>query len=251
VRYFLLGGNEIHQSALIRFYVLHVFFLPVIVLLLFFYHMWRIRKDGGLAVVDQEAMGKKPAPVEPVKSKTYSLLGITKGATVHVRTTQVDEEQGTVASVPNLVRRIWVVTLLTTIAVMILSFIFRAPLEAPADPSVTPNPAKAPWYFLWLQEVVTITTFSVGSLTINGALVGGILLPGILLFLAAWWPYRDRSGPEAVGVWFPLSRKQQIVVFLAICLLIVAFTFIGTFMRGPYWTLYWPWESWPSLPVRF
>ena len=48
-RFILLGGNEIDQNALIRFYVLHVFFLPMIVIFLFSYHMWRVRKDGGLA----------------------------------------------------------------------------------------------------------------------------------------------------------------------------------------------------------
>jgi cytochrome b-561 len=60
IRFFLLGGNSIDQNALIRFYVLHVFFLPMVVVFLFVWHMWRIRKDGGLAVVDQEALSQKP-----------------------------------------------------------------------------------------------------------------------------------------------------------------------------------------------
>jgi len=76
------------------------------------------------------------------------------------------------------------------IVVVVLSFLFRAPLEAPANPAETPNPAKAPWYFLWLQEIVTISTIKIGSFTINGALIGGILLPGLLMGLAVWWPYR-------------------------------------------------------------
>jgi quinol-cytochrome oxidoreductase complex cytochrome b subunit len=251
VRYLFLGGNEINQNALIRFYVLHVFFLPMFVLLLFSYHMWRVRKDGGLAIVDREALGQKPESSTPVKSKTYSLLGITRGASVHVRTTQTDEELTTLSSVPHLVRRMWLVTLMTIIVVGVVSFLFRAPLEAPADPTVTPNPAKAPWYFLWLQEAVTITTVTIGSFTINGALVGGILLPGVLLVLAVWWPYRDRSGIESVGVWFPAERKKQNLVFLAVCILVIALTVVGTFMRGPYWAFYWPWETWPSLPVKF
>ena len=52
IRFLLLGGTEIGQATLLRFYVLHVFVLPVVVLLLFAYHMWRIRKDGGLAAVE-------------------------------------------------------------------------------------------------------------------------------------------------------------------------------------------------------
>ncbi|MDH4070565.1 MAG: cytochrome b N-terminal domain-containing protein, partial [Ignavibacteria bacterium] len=219
LRYLLLGGNEIDQNALIRFYVLHVFFLPMIVLLLFSYHMWRVRKDGGLASVDREGLNLKPEKSEPVSTKSYSLLGVAGGSSVHVQTRLVDEERNSVPAVPHLVRRIWIVTLVTIAIVTILSFLFPAPLEAPADPTVTPNPAKAPWYFLWLQEIVTITTVSLGSFTINGALIGGILLPGLLFVLAVWWPYRDRSGLATVGVWFPAERKKQNLVFLAICLM--------------------------------
>jgi len=250
-RYVLLGGTTIDQNALIRFYVLHVFFLPMIVLLLFSYHMWRVRKDGGLAVVDKESLGLKPEPQKPVKTKTYSLLGITNGATVHVRPVSVDEDRNSVSSSPHLIRRIWIVSLLTFLGVLVLSIIFRAPLEAPANPSVTPNPAKAPWYFLWLQELVTITTVKLGSFTINGALVGGILLPTVLLVLALWWPYRDRSSVNAVGVWFARERSRQNYVFIGICVFIIILTIVGTFLRGPYWNFYWPWEQWPTMPVKF
>jgi cytochrome b-561 len=251
VRFFLLGGNQIEQNALIRFYVLHVFFLPMITVFLFSYHMWRVRKDGGLAIVDREALDQKPENIAPVKSKTYSLLGITNGSTVHVQTTMVNEEKDSVPSTPHLVRRIWLVTLFTTVAAIALSVLFRAPLEAPANPSVTPNPAKAPWYFLWLQELVTIMTIKIGTFSINGALVGGILLPGVLLALAVWWPYRDRSGAEAVGAWFANERQLQNLIFIGICLFIIVLTVIGTFLRGPYWNLFWPWESWPDIPVKF
>ena len=251
IRFVLLGGSDIDQGALIRFYVLHVFFLPTLVFLLFCWHMWRIRKDGGLAVVDHEVLQQKAERATPVKSKTYSLLGITKGTTVHVQNTMVDEEKDSVPSTPNLTRRIWLVTMATFVGLVIFSIIFRAPLEAPANAAVTPNPAKAPWYFLWLQEIVTISTVTLGSFTINGALIGGILLPGFLVVLALWWPYRDKSGINAVGVWFAPERKIQNWVFIVICLSIILFTIIGTFLRGPYWNFYWPWESWPEVPVKF
>lgn len=251
IRFFLLGGNSIDQNALIRFYVLHVFFLPMIVLFLFVWHMWRIRKDGGLAAVDQEALSQKPENVIPVKSKTYSLLGITNGTSVHVQTTMTNEEENSVSSVPHLTRRLWLVTLGTTLVTIILSIIFRAPLEAAANPAVTPNPAKAPWYFLWLQEIVTISTIPLGFITINGALIGGIILPTVMIGLAVWWPYRDPSGPDSVGRWFAPERKQQNMVFITICLFIIIFTIIGTFLRGPYWNFYFPWESWPTMPVKY
>jgi len=251
LRFILLGGSAIDQNALIRFYVLHVFFLPTIVFLLFCYHMWRVRKDGGLAAVDREALLQRSGQAPPVKAKTYSLLGITRGTTVHVQNTMPEEEAETVPSTPHLTRRLALVTVATTIAVIVLTIFFRAPLESAANPAVTPNPAKAPWYFLWLQEIVTVTTVNIGGFTLNGALVGGILLPGLLLALAVWWPSRDNSGIESVGVWFGPGRTKQNWLFIAICLTIIAFTVVGTFLRGPYWNLYWPWESWPTTPVKF
>ena len=251
VRFFLLGGNQIDQNALIRFYVLHVFFLPVVTLLLFSYHMWRVRKDGGLAIVDHEALDQRPESIDPVKSKTYSLLGITNGATVHVQNTMIDEETNSIPSSPHLTKRILLVTLATTIVVLLLTILLPSPLEEPANPYVTPNPAKAPWYFLWLQEIVTDTTFTLGSITINGALIGGILLPGVLLFLGVWWVYKDKSSVYSVGVWMPKERSRQNWIFIGICIFIIILTIIGTYLRGPYWNFYFPWESWPEMPVKF
>lgn len=251
MRFILLGGNAIDQNTLIRFYVLHCFFLPLIVIALFSYHMWRVRKDGGLACVDKLSLGQKSEKVAPIRSKTYSLLGITSGTTVHVETAIVDEDRHTVNSSPDLTRRLLVVTLATLVVASLLTFIFHAPLEEPANPAITPNPAKAPWYFLWLQELVTITTFKIGDLTVNGALIGGIIVPGLLVLAAIVWPYLDRSSVRAVGVWFAGERRRQNLVFLVIVLLILVLTVVGTFLRGPYWNFYWPWESWPEMPRKF
>jgi cytochrome b-561 len=251
MRFFLLGGNTIDQNTLIRFYVLHCFFLPMLVALLFSYHMWRVRKDGGLACVDQLSLEQKKEQVAPIKSKTYSLLGITSGRTVHVETTIVDEDKHTVMSSPNLTRRLVVVTLGTLVVASILTILFRAPLEEAANPAVTPNPAKAPWYFLWLQELVTTTTFTIGGITINGALIGGIILPGLLVLAAVVWPYLDKSPLRSVGVWWAADRRRQNIVFLVIVAAILILTVIGTFLRGPYWDWYWPWQSWPDMPRKF
>jgi quinol-cytochrome oxidoreductase complex cytochrome b subunit len=251
IRFILLGGNTIEQGTLIRFYVLHCFFLPLLVIALFSYHMWRVRKDGGLACVDNLALEQKREKVVPIRSKTYSLLGITSGSTVHVESSLIDEDKLTVRSSPNLTRRIALVTMLTMTVASILTVFFRAPLEEPANPAVTPNPAKAPWYFLWLQELVTDTTFTIGGFTINGALIGGIIIPGLLVAAALAWPYFDKSTVRSVGVWFAKERKRQNLIFLLIVLAILILTVIGTFLRGPYWNFYWPWESWPEMPRRF
>ncbi len=251
LRFFLLGGNQIDQNTLIRFYVLHCFLLPTVVLLLFSWHMWRVRKDGGLACVDHLALAQKQEARSPALAKTYSLLGITKGRTVHVQTALVDFDRLTVDSSPHLTRRLLLVILATMIVCALFSIIMTAPLEEPANPKVTPNPAKAPWYFLWLQELVTDTTVRLGSLTINGALIGGIIIPGLIVLLLAVWPYLDRSPVASVGVWFGSARRAQNVAFLVGLGAVILLTIIGTFLRGPSWRFFWPWEAWPETPTRF
>jgi quinol-cytochrome oxidoreductase complex cytochrome b subunit len=250
IRELLLGGREIEQATLIRFYVLHVLFLPAGLGVLFLYHMWRIRKDGGLARADRAVVLSEKTEAPPSTSKTYTLLGVARGTSPAVRASTLEAPGQTVNSVPDLTRRAAIVVLGTIAVVSILSVFFHSPLEEPANPLVTPNPAKAPWYFLWLQEIVTDTTIRIGSFTVNGAFLGGVLLPGFLIALMTLWPWLDRSPAAAAGVWFPATRRRQNLVFLIVVLLVLALTVVGTFLRGPYWQFYWPWEAWPELPTR-
>jgi len=148
------------------------------------------------------------------------------------------------------VRRAWIVTLGTIALISIASVFIASPLEEPANALLTPNPAKAPWYFLWLQEIVAITTVHIGSFTLNGAFVGGVLLPGALISVLTVWPWLDHSSAAAAGVWLPRDRRTQNIVFLLIVLFVLYLTFVGTFMRGPYWQIYWPWQAWPAIPSR-
>jgi hypothetical protein len=64
------------------------------------------------------------------------------------------------------------------------------------------------------------------------------------------WPWLDRSPASAAGVWFPRERRTQNTVFLVLMLFVVALTIVGTFMRGPYWDFFWPWQAWPEIPGR-
>ncbi len=250
VRELLLGGRAIDQPTLIRFYVMHIIVLPGALGVLFAYHMWRVRKDGGLARADRAARLAAPVAAAPVRSKTYTLLGVARGTAPTVTTRVLADEDATVNSVPDLTRRAAIVVLGTIAALSIMAVMMRSPLEAAANPLVTPNPAKAPWYFLWLQEIVTDTTIHMGSFTLNGAFVGGVILPGILITLLTVWPWLDRSPGTAAGGWFPQSRRAQNWTFLAVCLVIIVLTLIGTFLRGPYWHFYWPWQAWPEIPTR-
>jgi len=250
VRFFLLGGYEINQNTLIRFYVLHCMFLPILLGGLFVWHMWRIHKDGGLACYDNLALNQKAESTEPTESKTYSLLGIAGGRTATVETALVNEDRHLVQSVPVMTRRLLIVGLLTFAVTAALAVWVGAPLEEAANPDITPNPAKAPWYFLWLQELVTITTLRLGGITISGALIGGVLIPGALLLWGFVLPKLDKSGVDAVGVWFHADRRRAYIIFIVICIALIILTIIGTFLRGPFWDFYWPWESWPPHPPR-
>jgi quinol-cytochrome oxidoreductase complex cytochrome b subunit len=250
IRELLLGGRAIDQPTLIRFYVLHVIVLPGVLGVLFVYHMWRVRKDGGLARADKAETLDQPAAAAPGPTKTYTLLGVARGTAPTVRTTTLQSPEATVNAIPDLTRRAAIVTLGTIAVLSIMSVFLRSPLEEAANALVTPNPAKAPWYFLWLQEIVTLTTVRVGSFTINGAFLGGVILPGLLIGLLTVWPWLDRSPAAAAGAWFPQSRRTQNIVFLVLVIVVLALTLVGTFMRGPYWHFYWPWETWPDIPTR-
>jgi cytochrome b-561 len=250
MREILLGGRAIDQPALLRFYVLHIVGLPIPLFVLFLYHMWRVRKDGGLARADREGLLAEKAPAKPGPTKTYTLLGVARGTAPAIRASTLERPETTVNAVPDLVRRAGIVVLGTIALVGMLAVFLRSPLEEPANALVTPNPAKAPWYFLWLQEIVTDTTLHLGKLTINGALLGGVLLPGLLLAVLTLWPWLDKSPAGAAGRWFPKDRRTQNWVFLGLVAAILLLTFVGTFCRGPYWHFYWPWETWPEIPGR-
>jgi quinol-cytochrome oxidoreductase complex cytochrome b subunit len=85
---------------------------------------------------------------------------------------------------------------------------------------------------------------------VNGAFLGGVILPGLLVVLLTMWPWLDKSPALATGAWLPKSRRNQNLVFLAVVVVVVVFTLVGTFLRGPYWHFYWPWQAWPEIPAR-
>lgn len=247
LRVFLMGGNELGQNSLLRFYVLHCALLPLLFLVGGGYHMWRVKRDGGLAVVDnlrRKYRARKES--KPVSSKTYMLLGVKDDTSLSVIADDLPESEMT-RSNRMLFARLFLCLTLTHVVIFGLSFIFQPPLEDPANPFKLPNPAKAPWYFVWIQELAALTTFKIGNWVVNGGLVGGVLIPGIAIVVLLLWPYFDKSADAAVGVWFHRSRRFQNIVFTGCVLLLIVLIIVGVFLRGPFWDFYWFGQPWPEM----
>jgi len=135
---------------------------------------------------------------------------------------------------PLLVRIEFLWTLAAMIIVTVWSIVIDAPLESPANPTVTPDPSKAPWYFLGLQEL----------LVYFDPWIAGVMLPLLIIFGLAAIPYLDPN-PKGNGYFTFIERPFAIVTFLfGFVVLWTIPLLIGTFCRGPGWNWYWPWESW-------
>jgi len=224
IRYSLLGGNIVGQGTLIRFYVLHCFVLPVGMVLALAVHFWRIRKDGGISgPVETEA--SEPVQVGAFPTKTYGLMELVRGTEITAE--RVPEHF--VFTWTHLIPKELLATVVVLIILNLLSVFYNAPLEEMANPTVTPNPAKAPWYFLGLQELVHYSAF-----------LGGVVLPMLIVAVLIVLPYVDTRGVDS-GVWFSPARKFQNTVFSLFAFLMSALILIGTFFRGENWNLQWPW----------
>ncbi len=197
----LLGASEVGQQALTRFYLLHVIVLPLALAVLLGVHFWRIRKDGGLGHPGQthNAAGKgveeteaKRPDAEPQKS--YGLMAIVGGTS-----SATDDEPGTtVPSWPFALRAELLVFMACTLICVALGMAFDAPLKEIANPGVPENPAKAPWYFLGLQEMVSYSAF-----------MGGLVVPAVTVLGLALIPYLDRE-PEEAGVYLGGARSPRV-----------------------------------------
>lgn len=232
MRYMVLGGTIVGQNALIRFYVMHVIVLPFLALLLILVHFWRIRKDGGLARKDEaaEAAEEREGDPQGEELKSYGLMNLVEGKTPHVG----QDPDRMVTAWPNLLVREATLFLFVMIVIMALSVLFDAPLEEMANFAITPNPAKAPWYFVGLQEL----------LSWGNPIYGGILAPMAAVLALLFVPYMDR-GKTGTAEWIHPTRRRAVIIFTVITVAAIVLIFIGEFMRGPNWHLYWPWQKWP------
>jgi len=237
VREILLGGHTVGEAALIRFYVLHVAILPSLMILLTIVHFWR--KDGGLSRPLWKLKPKAPealvtigapaqsAPLNTVAAspdKTYGLMEVVTGKPIF-ETITPEEEEDAVFSYPYAFFREAIALMVTVTSIMAISLFFHAPLEELANPAKTPNPAKAPWYFLGLQELVS-----------HSALLGGVVAPALMVLALLAIPYFDRNPSRR-----PSDRKWAIWLFTIFVVANLVLIVIGTFFRGPGWAFIPPW----------
>lgn len=135
---------------------------------------------------------------------------------------------------PDLVYSELIALVICTSFLIVWAIVLRAPLEQPADPSTIPNPSKAPWYFLGLQEL----------LVYFDPWIAGVLLPGLIIFGLIAIPYVDRN-PRGNGYYTFKERKFAITMFLfGFVIMWVVLIVFGTFLRGPNWNFYGPYEYW-------
>ena len=135
---------------------------------------------------------------------------------------------------PFLLRVEFLAAIIVTIILMIWSITLNAPLEEPANPNLTMNPAKAPWYFLGLQEM----------LVYFDPWIAGVVMPTLIIVGLMVIPYID-TNPLGAGYYTWKQRKFAIGVFLfGFIVLWVSMITIGTFIRGPGWQWFWPGQTW-------
>ncbi len=196
VRFTLLGGTMVGENTLLRFYVMHCVAVPLVVGILLILHFWRIRKDSFSA-----------APYEANEEK--------------------------VDVWPHLIKREYIAAAATVIFIMVWSILQNAPLEAIANPNVTTNPSKAPWYFVGLQEL----------LVYFDPWIAGVVMPGLIIVGLIAIPYID-TNPKGIGYYAWKERPFANTLFMLGVVMWFALIYIGYACRGPNYAWYWPWESW-------
>jgi len=146
---------------------------------------------------------------------------------------------GDVAVFPYLVFIEFLAALLVSILLLVWSLAVNAPLRPEADPGLTENPAKAPWYFVGLQEL----------LVYFDPWIAGVTVPTLIIVGLMAIPYLDVSR-NAVGRYTLRERRVVIAHFVFGFVLWWLLIAIGELLRGPNWHIYWPWETWATAKTQ-
>src|SRR5258708_35245664 len=135
---------------------------------------------------------------------------------------------------PDLVYTELISLIVCSVVLIVWSIFLKAPLEQPANPANTPNPSKAPWYFLGLQEM----------LVYFDPWLAGVVLPSLIIVGPICIPYIDKN-PKGNGYFTFAERKVEITLFLfGFALLCPSLLVLPPFLRGPNWNFFGPFEFW-------
>lgn len=167
---FLLGGSTVGQGTLRNFYAFHVAFLPVLIALMMGYHFWKIRKNGGIS---------QPEEVEARQTER-------------------------VTTIPNLTGRELSILIIVIVVILLMGMWLPTPLEEHANPNLSPNPAKAAWYFLGLQELLLHMDPLAAIILVAIFFVGMILIP--------FWDKRV----EDIAIYFRSKTGRRVALLNAI-----------------------------------
>ena len=190
----------------------------------------RSRSADDQAAMAPAAPGGPVAPAAPSLptgpgGHTQRLLTVVKSGSIQdVKATPQDR----VHVWPHLLLGEFVASLFCTAFLLIFSVFVNAPLLELANVNETPNPSKAPWYFLGLQEL----------LTMFHPMVAGVTIPGIALFLLILAPYIDRNKEKA-----PEKRKFAVSLMTVHLMFWSVLVIIGSFFRGPGFNFIFPWND--------
>lgn len=144
------------------------------------------------------------------------------------------EDKDKVLVWPDLVYIEFIALILCAAFLIIWSVVLQAPLEGPANPTVSPNPSKAPWYFLGLQEM----------LVYFDPWLAGVVFPSIIIIGMMAIPFLDQN-KKGSGYYSFEEKKMAVSIFLFFWLVLWVFLIIvGTFLRGPNWNFFGPFEYW-------
>ena len=141
---------------------------------------------------------------------------------------------------PDLVTIEFICSVMLFALLILWSVFLKAPLEEPANPSITPNPSKAPWYFVGLQEM----------LVYFDPWLAGVVIPALIIAGLIAIPYID-TNPAGCGRYCWRERRFAITTFLfGFLILWLLLIQIGTFLRGPGWNFFGPFESWDKTKAE-
>ena len=163
----------------------------------------------------------------------YRALAFIKSPTL-AKEKDAELSEGELPTWPFLVRKEFLAAILCLIILIVWSILLDAPLEELSDPTMTPNPAKAPWYFLGLQEM----------LVYFDPWIAGVAFPMLIIIGLMAIPYIDIN-PKGNGYYTFKERKFAMLAFcFGFHVLWILLIIVGVFMRGPGWLWFWPWQEW-------